>query len=184
MHTSHDVQSLSDEALIEYVRTTDVEAYSEVIRRYQTKLLRYAQYLVGDDAQAADIVQESFIKVYKNLHGFAVHKKFSSWIYRIVHNQAMNTIKKDSTKIDFDMNLLSTDEEDLTDAIITKELLKHTHACIAQMPVMYREPLTLYFLEEKEYAEISDILRIPLSTVGTRIRRAKTLLRKICRTKK
>lgn len=180
----HYLTSLSDEELIVYIRTQDSNAFAEVIRRYQEKLLRYAHYLVADEAAAADVVQESFITVFIHLQSFNESKKFSSWIYRIVHNKSLNVIKKNKKFVTLDFALNQDDDVDLEDAVIQKELIENAHVCLEKMPIEYRVPLTLFFLEEKSYNEISDILRIPVNTVGTRIRRAKLLLRKVCQTKK
>ena len=175
-----DRSKLTDEQLVKYVRDQDKEAYDEIISRYGNKLKRYAVYLTGDEDKAADVVQEAFIKAYINLNGFNTKKKFSSWIYRIVHNEAMNILRKHnknmpiSDEVDFDSGV------DLENDLIKKELRKHARFCLSQMPILYREPLSLYFLEDKPYDEISDILRIPVGTVGTRINRAKVLMRKIC----
>lgn len=175
-----DISKLSDEQLVKHVRERDKEAYNEIIGRYKDKLIRYALYLTGDSDKAADVVQEAFIKAYINLNGFNIKKKFSSWIYRIVHNEAVTILRKYSKdrpileEVDFDSGI------DLENDLIKQELQAHTHDCLGQMPVLYREPLSLFFLEDKSYAEISDILRIPVGTVGTRINRAKVLMKKIC----
>ncbi|OGM10075.1 hypothetical protein A2V61_04485 [Candidatus Woesebacteria bacterium RBG_19FT_COMBO_47_8] len=175
-----DPSTLSDEKIIELICKKDKELYVHVIKRYQDKLMRYANYLIGDENNAADIVQESFIKAYINLNGFDTRKKFSSWIYRIVHNQAMNLINKQKKQVslykekDFDSGI------DIEDDFIKKELKTRAHNCLSQMAVSYREPLSLYYLEEKSYEEISDVLRIPIGTVGTRINRAKIIMKNIC----
>ena len=175
-----DTSKLSDEQLVKYVREQDKQAYAEIINRYEDKLVRYAVYLTGDADKAADVVQEAFIKAYINLNGFDIKKKFSSWVYRIVHNEAMGVLRKHNKNIpiledvDFDSGI------DLENDLIKKELRAHTHYCLGRMPILYREPLSLYFLEDKSYDEISDILKIPIGTVGTRINRAKILMRKIC----
>lgn len=174
---------LSDEAIVEIVRTKDKNFYAEIIHRYEKKLLRYALYLVNDEQLAADAVQEGFIKAYVNLHSFNIKKKFSSWLYRIVHNQAINLIHKNKQYFSIEEGLEIDSEINLEDDLIKKELKAHLHNCINQMPILYKEPLTLYFLEEKNYEEISDILRIPIGTVGTRINRAKHLVKKLCQKK-
>ncbi len=180
-----DISKLPDEDIVNLVRGKDKELFSLIIKRYQEKLLRYADYLIGDEHKAADVVQESFIKAYINLNGFDVKKKFSSWMYRIVHNAAIDAVNKNkkqiplSEKTDFDSGV------NLEDELIKKELKINAQLCLQQIPVIYREPLTLYFLEEKTYEEIGDILRMPMGTVGTRINRAKILMKKICqKTKK
>lgn len=174
------ISKLTDEKIVELVRNNDKDLYAHIIKRYQEKLIRYADYLINDENIAADIVQESFIKSYVYLNGFDNKKKFSSWIYRIVHNEAMNAIKKQKKHIplykdvDFDSGI------NLEENLIKKELKLHTDRCLNQMQSMYREPLVLYFLEEKSYEEIGDILRIPIGTVGTRINRAKAIMQKLC----
>jgi len=171
---------LTDENLVRQVREKNKELYSEIINRYQNKLLRYAFNLTGNSAQAADVVQNSLIKAYVNLYSFNVSKIFSSWIYRIVHNEAVNLLKKQK----YQLPLNEMDDLDsgvaVEDELIKKELKIYDRQCLGQMAVEYREPLSLYFLEEKSYDEISEILRLPISTVGTRISRAKIIMKKIC----
>jgi|SRR3989339_615596 len=175
---------MSDEELITKIRTEDKELYAEIVRRYEVKLLRYANYLINNKDKASDIVQESFIKAFINLNGFNVKKKFSSWIYRIVHNEAVNSIKKNKKEVPLieavDLSGGKGIEEDLE----KKEIIKKAHKCLGQIPVIYSEPLILYYFDERSYEEISDILRIPMGTVAVRINRAKIYMKKICETKK
>ena len=179
-----DLSKLSDEEVVEITRTKNKEAYAEVIKRYQGKLMRYAKYLVKDDERASDVVQDAFIKAYINLNSFDTKRKFSSWIYRIVHNQAINLIHKYKKEmplldnVDFDSGI--NVEEEYT----KKEISRMVRDCLSEMAVLYKEPLGLYFLEGKSYNEISDILRIPINTVGTRINRAKLIMKQICQRKK
>ncbi|MCK9597324.1 RNA polymerase sigma factor [Candidatus Pacearchaeota archaeon] len=176
----NDISKLSDEKIVELVRKKDKELYVQIIKRYQYKLMRYANYLTDDENIAADIVQESFIKAYMNLNGFNTKKKFSSWIYRIVHNEAMNFFNKQKKHILISENIDSDSGIDIEDDFLRKELASHAHYCLEQMSIIYKEPLSLYYLEEKSYEEISDILRIPIGTVGTRINRAKVIMKRIC----
>ena len=175
-----DLKKLTDEQIVKIVRTKDKEVYLEIVLRYQEKLLRYALYLVQDKAKAADAVQESFIKAFINLNSFNTKMKFSSWIYRIVHNQVMNVVSKYKKELplfeNVDLNSGKNPEIDLT----KKEIRDRVNKCIGQIPIKYSEPLSLFYLEEKSYGEISDILRLPIGTVGTRINRAKVFMKKIC----
>ena len=176
----NEISQLSDEKIVEIVRTKNKEEYAEIIKRYQAKLMRYAGYIMGDENKGADVVQEGFIKAYINLNGFNTKKKFSSWIYRIVHNEAMNMLSKDKKQQPIDDHSEFDSGINLEDEFIKKELVSHAHHCLGQMPVIYKEPLSLFYLEEKSYEEISDILRIPIGTVGTRVNRAKGMMKKIC----
>ena len=67
---------MTDEELIEVIRSSDKERYAEIVSRYQGRLFRYAVYLVRDDDKAADVVQSAFIKAFVNLNGFNTKKKF------------------------------------------------------------------------------------------------------------
>ena len=171
---------LTEEEIVEKVRSSDRDLYAVIIERYKDKLLRYAANLTHDEDRASHIVQDSLVKAYINLNGFNTKKKFSSWIYRIVHNESMNVIKKYQKEIpildDFDFE----SEEDVTKDFEQKEISAHVEKCLKSIPLIYSEPLSLYYLDEKSYDEISDILEIPMGTVAIRISRAKKLMKNIC----
>ena len=79
---------VSDEVLVVQVIEGDADAYATLMTRYESRLLRYVIYLIHDQAAAEDAVQETFIKAYQNLRSYKPSYKFSSWIYRIAHNEA------------------------------------------------------------------------------------------------
>jgi len=178
-----DIKNISDEDLVNLVRSENKELYSELVMRYQKKLLRYAYYLLKNSAEAEDAVQNSFIKAYKGLFTFNVKKKFSSWIYRITHNEAINLLRKRGEQISLEENSYLTDKLPSNDNIQLemekKDIGKKVRQILLTLPSKYKEPLILYFLEDKSYEDISDILRLPVNTVGTRISRGKTMLKKI-----
>ena len=184
------MKSLSDEKLVEKIRSRDSELFAEIIGRYQQKLYRYLRYLTNRPSEAEDILQDVFIKAYRNLLGFNTKKKFSSWIYRIAHNEGVNFIRKLSKrkeislqglgKIDFAPNRKNNS---FLDAQVRKEIQEKVKECLDELEIKYREPLILYYLEGKHYREISDILRISTKTVGTLIFRGKRILKVICEKK-
>ncbi len=171
---------LTDEEIVEKVRSSDRDLYAVIIERYKNKLLRYATNLVHDNDKASHIVQDSLVKAYINLNGFNIKKKFSSWIYRIVHNESISALKKYKSEVpmldDFDFE----SEENITKDFEQKETAAHVEKCLKSIPIIYSEPLSLYYLDEKSYEEISDILRIPMGTVAIRMSRAKKLMKNIC----
>ncbi len=175
-----DLKKLTDEQIIEIVRTKDKELYFEIVLRYQEKLLRYAINHIQNKPKAEDAVQESFIKAFINLNSFDLQMKFSSWIYRIVHNQVMNTFNKNKRELPLLDNIDFDSEKNLELDLSKKEIQERVNKCINKISIMYSEPLSLYYIEEKSYEEISDILRLPVGTVGTRINRAKIMMKKIC----
>lgn len=175
-----DKKKISDEKLIYFICKNDKQLYSEIIKRYEKKLMRYVFYLLQDNEQAQDVVQETFIKAYINLKSFNPKKKFSSWIYRIAHNEAINILNKTKKHVRIREGIEFESDINVEDEFFKKELKHIVHKCLGQLPILYREPLTLFYLEEKSYEEISDILRLPVGTVGVRINRAKILMKKIC----
>jgi len=136
--------------------------------------------LIKNEERAADIVQESFIKAFINLNSFNIKKKFSSWIYRIVHNQAINLAKKYQKETPLLENWDFKSNDDIEKDFEEKETKEKVEKCLKEIPLLYSEPLSLHYIDEKSYEEISDILRIPMGTVATRINRAKKLMKNIC----
>jgi RNA polymerase sigma-70 factor, ECF subfamily len=176
-------EPMTDEALAVYVRTTDQEAYRELVARYEDRLRRYAFHLCRDDMRAADIVQEAFLKAFVNLQGFDSQKRFSTWIYRIVHNEAVNLLGKQAREVALPEGFDLASEEDIAAGTEQEELRSQVADCLAELPIIYAEPLALSALDGRSYEEISDILRLPMGTVATRIRRAKLLMHTLCQTK-
>lgn len=175
-----ELSSQTDEVVVEYVRSQDQESYAILVDRYQHKLLRYATSLIHDENKASDVVQEAFIKAFINLNGFDTNKKFSSWIYRITHNEAINIIKKYTKEIPLPEGVDLADSQDIEADFEQQENSIRIREHLAKLPIIYAEPLALRYLEDKTYEEISDILHLPTGTVGTRINRAKILMKHLC----
>jgi RNA polymerase sigma-70 factor (ECF subfamily) len=177
--------SETDEAIILRVQGGESEAFGDLVERYQEKLLRYARKFLLDPDDAKDIVQDVFIKAYQNIQSFDASRRFSPWVYRIAHNEFVNALKKrkaSRTVFAFDIDTLfpHLQAPDTADsATLDRDLRKTLGAHLEKLGPKYREPVVLYYLEEMDYKEISDILQIPVSTVGVRLARARGMLRKI-----
>ncbi|MFZ5391793.1 MAG: RNA polymerase sigma factor [Patescibacteria group bacterium] len=183
------INSLSEKSDQELVSLTlvDQNNFGYLIERYEQKLLRYIRRLSNINMETAeDILQETFIKVYKNLNGYDQSMKFSSWIYRIAHNEVINYFRKNKnmgTMISLDeenglINILTSAEKTEKNAI-DGELNKKMTKVLNMLDDKYKDILILKYLEEKDYQEISDILQIPTNTVGTLIHRGKAELKKL-----
>jgi len=177
--------NLSDAQIVALVLEGADELYALIVTRYENKLLRYAMFLLKDYDIASDVTQEAFIKAYINLRSFKLNKQFSSWIYRILHNEAINSIRRGKktcaleavNEVDDDFFVRFTSDEILDRRILKADVRK----CLGQINLKYQEVLVLNFFDNLKYGEISDILHIPSSTVGVRIKRGKALLQKVCR---
>lgn len=158
-----------------------------LMERYEKKLTRYLgrfSFMSTEDIE--DIIQDSFINAYTHINECDCDLKFSSWIYRIAHNNALNFIKKHKQSLK-----LNIDEEDdefvewLTDStnIERETIKKHFHdyvlGLLDKMKPEYKEVILLKFFEDKDYREISDILQKPMGTVATLLSRAKIQFKEI-----
>lgn len=177
--------NLNDAELV-LLTLEDQNNFLFLVDRYKGKLLNYIRRLTNvNDDDAEDILQEVFIKVYLNLNDFNTDLKFSSWIYRITHNQVISSHRKLKARPEgYAVNIedkaalslaADIDIEGGTDLAIMKESI---FKVLDGLDQKYREILILKFLEEKNYQEISDIIKKPSGTVASTINKAKSEFRK------
>ena len=175
----------TDEEIVIEVQNGGVDSFGVLVDRYEQKLLRYAKKFLLEREDAKDLVQNVFIKSYSNIQGFNPSRKFSPWIYRIAHNEFINAIKSRKNKetvsiFDFDILFPHLASKESAEEELNREDVKKTIGqSLDKLNVKYREPIVLYYFEDLDYKEIADILQIPVSTVGVRLKRGKTLLKKI-----
>ncbi|MEK7530799.1 MAG: RNA polymerase sigma factor [Patescibacteria group bacterium] len=179
-----ETQSHSDEALARLVQAGDTDSYGVLVERYQARLLRYGRKFLSDSDDIVDIVQDVFMNAYQNIQSFDTIQSFSPWLYRIAHNAFANALKKKSYRllsfIDFDTLVSHAGRDESIDAERDQvEIKKMIDAGLTHLAPKYREVLVLYYLEGMSYKAIADIVRVPVGTVGIRIRRAKKQLRLI-----
>jgi RNA polymerase sigma-70 factor, ECF subfamily len=174
----------SDEEIVR-LTLSDPNQYGLLVERYEPKLQRYITRLgvrVHDDQ--LDVLQEIFIKAYRNLNGFDTSLSFSSWIYRIAHNEAISFYRKKNVRPEGHLvgdgdEVLSFISSSMEGSEVTFDKTinaKQVEAALATLDEKYREPIILRFFEHKEYDEISDILQIPIGSVGTLLHRGKKQL--------
>ena len=175
----------SDEKVAEMFLSdlSNLSLFENLLVRYEQKLLRYVRSLGIEQNLAHDVVQDTFIKAYRNIRSFNPKKgKWSSWIYRITHNVAMDSFKKQKKDLTVDddewwdgISVPETISEELNIKLNNENLLQG----LKSVDIKYREPLMLYYFEAKSYKEIGEILRLPVATVSTRIKRGKDKLRDV-----
>jgi len=179
---SGDISGLNDEALIVYIRENDKEAYEIIIERYQKKIWYYINRLINNPPEVDDLTQQALVNAYINLNNFNKNKKFSSWLYRIAHNLAVNWLKKKRASFSIENSATIArklvSRTNISKEILEKEDKKQIETLISNLPLNFKEPLVLKYLEDKSYKEISYILKKPESTIGTTISRAKQILKK------
>ena len=179
-------QNLDDNELVA-LSIDDSQYFYCLMKRYEEKLANYVRrfsYMADEDV--ADVVQDSFINAYQHLNDCDCDLKFSNWMYRIVHNTAINFIKKSkqSLRIEIDdgddefVDWLVADTN-IEKETITKHFNEYVKSIFEKLRPDYKEVLVLKFFEDKDYSEISDILQKPMGTVATLISRAKIQFKEI-----
>jgi len=178
--TIEDCQNLNDEELVKK-SLRDIEYFACLFERYEKELICYILRISSfSEEEADDVLQEVFLKIWKNLNKFDNSLKFSSWVYRITHNTTVSEWKKSKSygkdqqiKIDDELFKNLPSKIDLTREFQEEDNNKEIRKILNALPEKYSEVLVLKFLEEKDYNEISDILKKPLGTIATLIHRAK-----------
>jgi RNA polymerase sigma-70 factor (ECF subfamily) len=181
----HDIPERTDEEIAVLVQSGSAEVFSILIDRYEAKIGRYARKFISDNEDINDVLQNIFIKAYVNIKSFDAKRKFSSWLYRIAHNELVNILKKKSKKTLplFDLDTFfphQNNNNNISQEIDREKTRKILDKSLNNLESKYREPIILYYFEELSYKEIADIMQIPVSTVGIRIKRAKELMQSIC----
>lgn len=184
-----DCNKYSDKEIVKFISSWDMDAFYCVVNNYEKKLLKYILRITNIELEDAEnLLQEVFIKIYKNINDYNTNFSFSSWIYRITHNTTIDFHRKNKNKINISLETDDSEYKNLIEIIDSginiekniknKELITKIIDTLNLIDNKYRDILILKFLEWKNYDEISDILKIPLWTVATLINRWKKQFRK------
>lgn len=175
---------LSDSEIIA-LTLTGSDNFAHIIDRYENKLFRYIMRLWDfSHAEGEDILQEVFIKTYTHINEYNSELSFSVWIYRIAHNTIVDTFRRNTKRISISLDdeeyeslrASLTSDEDISENLKEKDMREVVEKSLAYLSEEQREVIILKYIEERNYDEISDILRIPIGTVWTILHRAKKQL--------
>lgn len=178
------ISEKADEEIVQLVQLGNIEQFGELVKRYEAKMMRYARKFLNIAEDIEDVVQNVFIKAYVNIKSFDPEKKFSSWLYRIAHNEFVNALKKYKKRkvfsfFELDILLPYSFAKDENQGLDRQEMRQMIDKYLDKLESKYREPIILYYLEELSYKEIADILHVPISTVGIRLKRGREKLKKL-----
>ena len=162
------------------------ESFEELVRRYQRPIAAYAYRMVGDYDAALDLTQEVFIKVYGSLARYRCEFKFSTWIYKIAHNAAIDHLRRSTTReqsltceadgVQYDIPLKSskpTPEQESE----RRERRTEIEEVVSQLPHAYKDLILLRHSHDLSYDEIAEVTGLPLGTVKNRLFRAREIMR-------
>jgi RNA polymerase sigma-70 factor (ECF subfamily) len=155
-----------DSALISSFRKGNESAFNAIVARYQQRLLRIAETLIGNEEEARDISQEAFVKAYMNLKSFREDSSLFTWLYRIVYNLSISHLrrKKIITFLSFDQHdevmEFNSKDPDPGEACERKEVMEAVTAALKSLPPKQRAVFTLHQIEGLTHREIAEIMGI------------------------
>jgi len=170
----------SDAGLVAQARQGDEAAFEQLVRRHQRYVLNLAYRVLGDYAEAEDVAQEAFVRAWRGLSGFRGQARFTTWLYRIVHNLCLNRLpglRRELLQVELLEEVLDDPAPSPPDLFEARERVAFLHAELDRLPEKYRLVLTLRYLQGLSYAEIAAALDVPMGTVKTHLHRARRLLR-------
>jgi len=176
---------ISDEDLIEKFQRGDIYAYELIVKRYKDQLLNFVYRFLGNQEEAEDVVQETFLRVYRNRHAYQRVAKFSTWIYTIAGNLARTELRRRNRRRIFSLSTLGVEDKEyeISDELLSPE--RHTNTVLSEEIIQreinklsskFREVIILRDIQELSYEEISKIIRVPIGTVKSRVNRARLRL--------
>lgn len=183
---------LSDAELVQRVLAGEEDAFAEVVRRWEPKLRAYVGQIVKSPEEARDLVQEAFTRAWSNLNQYNQTFRFSTWLFRIAHNLAIDQLRRRRQPL---VSLdASGDEEGSARALdpadsrrgplaelANRELAEALAREIDNLPTAYRELVTLRHFVGLAYTEIAELKGLPLGTVKNKLFRAHSVLREALR---
>jgi len=184
--TIEEIRALSDAELVSSVAGGRDGGFEELVRRYQRPIISYVYRMLGDYEASLDVSQEVFIKVYNSLDRYSCDYKFSTWLYRIAHNAAIDHLRRNSVST----QSLETENGDgayqiqIESAQPTPEQERERsewrteiEAVVKCLPAAYRDLILLRHSRDLSYEEIAEVTGLPLGTVKNRLFRAREMMR-------
>jgi RNA polymerase sigma-70 factor (ECF subfamily) len=180
--------SISDLDLVKSAALGREEDFEALVIRYQRQIVNYIFRIIGDYDAALDVTQETFIKVYNSLDKYSTEYKFSTWLYRIAHNAAIDHLRRNSVQsqsietenadgtYQLQLECSQPGPEKLRERSEWRAELQDVVSCL---PASYRELIVLRHSRELSYDEIAEVTGLPLGTVKNRLFRAREMMREI-----
>ncbi|HUF05319.1 MAG TPA: sigma-70 family RNA polymerase sigma factor [Aridibacter sp.] len=186
--SADNLEHFSDANLISGAIKGAEENFEQLVERYQRPIISYVYRFLNDYDASLDVTQEVFIKVYNSLERYSSDYKFSTWLYRIAHNAAIDHIRRNSRK---EQSIEAENSEGTYQLQIESsrpnpeqdrqrsEWRTEIESVVKCLPAAYRELIVLRHGKDLSYVEIAEITDLPLGTVKNRLFRAREMMREL-----
>ena len=172
-----------EEPILKRCRSGDLDAFGELVERYEDRVRRTAFLLVGNRDDAQDVAQETFVRAFKSLSSFRHECAFSTWLHRITLNAARNWLRENRRRAQMsdleweaEMAPAKLDEATPEHQVLRREGARRLQAALQTLPDRYREALVLKVYHDLPYSDIAEILQVPVGTVRSRLAKARELV--------
>ena len=169
-----------DSALVNRAKLGDIQAFEAIVARYYPRCLRFAVGMLRDPGDADDVVQETFVRLYRALPRYEERQRFDSWLFRILGNccRTANLLQQRRESVDhLEGDLLELPSTDRPDATFDHEWGGEVRRALAEVPEYNREIFLLHYVEGFSYEEIERITGVRQSALKMRVKRASDFLR-------
>lgn len=181
---------MSDEDLMSQFQQGTVEAFDILVSRYKDPLTNYIYRFLGDMKECEDLLQETFLRVYRNRHSYRRIAKYSTWLYTIAGNLARSEYRKRKRTRLYSLQSVNRDDEEYEVEIPDETFSPDKHAestiqdhfiqeALSLIPEEFREVVVLRDVQQLAYEEIAEITGLPMGTVKSRINRGRTKLQSL-----
>jgi RNA polymerase sigma-70 factor (ECF subfamily) len=180
---------ITEQRIIQRAKSGDRDAFAELVDLYKDKVYHVSYRMLGNQQEAEDVAQETFLRVYANLDNYDPQYKFSTWIYRIASNLSIDILRKRKKNLSIDAEITGAEGVDWHDRladtskgpeeeVLIDELQEEVQDAIMGLNPKYRAVMLLRYIEDLSLQEISEVVQLPISTIKTRIHRGREALRK------
>ena len=167
-----------DYELIRAIQNGDMVAFNELVDRYKDRLMNVIGRMLSSKEEAEDVVQETFVRVYRHRQSFNFEHCFSTWIYTIALNLARNELRRRKKFKFFDISEMQGNEAEIAvEMKLPNRLPEILDAAVKELPEKYRTAFLFRDIQEMPYEEVAKVLGVPLGTVKSRVNRARMMLR-------
>jgi RNA polymerase sigma-70 factor, ECF subfamily len=169
------------------LRSGDAEVLAQLVERYQHRLYRYLLRLVSRPSTAEDLFQQTWLRVMERIKYYDPRRSFEGWLFAVAHNLAIDYLRRRQPESldeplpsgETQSDLTRSDKPGALELLMSKERSGLVLEAVSELPLAFREVISLRFEEEMKLEEIATVLSLPMGTVKTRLHRALKALRQI-----
>jgi RNA polymerase sigma-70 factor (ECF subfamily) len=173
-----DRRILECELLVTQFQCGDRRAFEQLVRMWEQPLFYYLRRLATSEADTWDLLQETWLKAFRSLEKLREPRTLPAFLYTIARNTAISRLRRNELE-DASADRQNVNGEFATDDVAAFDNAEQIHHALDQLPLLQREALTLFFLQDLSLEEMSKVLGVPVGTIKSRVHYAKGAMRKI-----